>query len=339
VLLDPLAPVTPNNLESLNYFTTGPRFTLKPTLRTTVTVDGTYSYLTSSSKSPQYVNIDNQRYAGDVTLDHAISNASSAYLSASGQKVDFVDQVTNTNFTQRQALAGFRLRDSRTVLDLAGGYSKLHVGEETPGGSIWQVTLSRQISPSQHVSLHALQVITDAANLFRLNLDQPVPGTAPYQFASGEPFTDREFGADWHVLAPRTTFHVGFLYISERYQLDPGANRDVKDANAYLARQLSPVLSWDIGVDYQHQTFERGGSADTVNATTDLRWQLGQRLALRFLYGYSRQTPNGYTENQVGVIASYALMPTGQSAQSSMEPGSPMIPGTLPGSTPQPHPL
>ena len=36
--LTPYAPLTPNNLEAINYFRTGPRFTLRPTLRTTVVV-------------------------------------------------------------------------------------------------------------------------------------------------------------------------------------------------------------------------------------------------------------------------------------------------------------
>ena len=92
-IIDPFAPVTPDNLEAINYVTTGPRFTLRPTLRTTVTLNGTYSYMNSSSKSPAYVNIDNHRYGGDVTLSHAFSNTSSAWpalqfcRSASGAKL------------------------------------------------------------------------------------------------------------------------------------------------------------------------------------------------------------------------------------------------------------
>ena len=52
VQIDPFAPVTPNNVENVNYITTGPRFTMRPTLRTSVTLDALYSYLASSSQSP-----------------------------------------------------------------------------------------------------------------------------------------------------------------------------------------------------------------------------------------------------------------------------------------------
>src|SRR5204862_319232 len=82
----------------------GPRFTLRRTLRATVTLTGTYSPLPSSSKSPLYVNIDNHRYAGDLTLSHTCSSSSSAYLTGSSEKVEFTDQVDNNNFRQDQAL-------------------------------------------------------------------------------------------------------------------------------------------------------------------------------------------------------------------------------------------
>ena len=51
-VLDPLSPATPDNLESLAYLSTGPQFTFRPTLQTTVTVSGIYSYVTTNSKSP-----------------------------------------------------------------------------------------------------------------------------------------------------------------------------------------------------------------------------------------------------------------------------------------------
>ena len=114
-VLDQFAPVTPDNLEGLNYATTGPRITIRPTLRTTLTLDGTYSYLTSSSKSPLYVNLDNHRYGGDATLSHAFSNTSSAYITGSADKVDFIDQIDNSNFTEEQGQIGYKLGERADV--------------------------------------------------------------------------------------------------------------------------------------------------------------------------------------------------------------------------------
>jgi hypothetical protein len=355
-VLDPFAPVTPDNLEGLNYATTGPRITIRPTLRTTLTVDGTYSYLTSSSKSPLYVDLDNHRYGGDATLSHAFSNSSSAYITGSAYKVDFIDQIDNSNFTEDQGQIGYKLGSARTVLDIGGGYSKLseivpttvqtlrgprQVPEkQTPTGAIWHIELSRQISSSSRLALHALQQVTDAANLFRLNLDQPVASTAADRLTSGQPFTNREFGGDYRIQASRTSIELAFLAISERYKVNPTSNRDVKDATALLGRQLSPVLSWDIGAEWEHQSFALNGSSNTLNAITDVRWQISRQVGLRFLYGHSALSPHGYTENQVGVIASYAFVPGGQEAsQQGEQPAAPLLnPGVLPGSAPLPRP-
>ena len=355
-VIDPFAPVTPDNLEAINYATTGPRFTLRPTLRTTVTLNGTYSYMNSSSKSPLYVNIDNHRYAGDVTLSHAFSNTSSAYITGSHEKVEFTDQVDNNNFRQDQALAGLKFANARTVLNLSGGYAKLHEAglatvqtlrgprelpqSQVPSGAVWSVDLSRQTSPSSGLSLHAAKHVTDAANLFRLNLDQPVPGSAAVRLTTGDPFTDRELGATWRFTAARTSFTVAYLDLRERYKMHPTSDRNVKDATALLGRQLSPVLNWDIGAEFQRQDFAIGGSSDTVNAITSLRWRIARQLSLRFLYAHSGLTANGYTENQVGVTASYAFIEGAPgSTQPGVQPAAPpsLTPGMLPGSPPRPQ--
>ena len=330
-VIDPFAPVTPDNLESINYATTGPRFTLRPTLRTTLTLDGTYSYLNSSSKSQLYVNIDNHRYAADVTLSHAFSNSSSAYITGSHEKVEFTDTVDNNNFRQDQALAGFKVANARTVLEVSGGYTKLHEAvlatvqtirgprelpqSQTPGGAIWRVELSRQTSPSSRLSLHATKQVTDSASLFRLNLDQPVASSAANRLTTGDPFTDRELGASWRFAAARTSLTLGYLDIRERYKIHPTSDRNLKDATAFLGRQLSPVLNWDIGAEFERQDFALSGSSNTVNAITSLRWQIARQLGLRFLYAHSALTPHGYAENQVGVTASYAFIVPGSPPQ------------------------
>jgi hypothetical protein len=349
-LIDPLLPGTPDNLESLNYVTTGPRFTLRPTLRTTITVNGSYSYVNSSSKSPLYVNIDDHRYAGDITLSRAFTNTTSVYITGSTEKVEFTDQVKNTNFRHDQALAGLRVADARTLLELSGGYTKLHEvalttvqtirgprpvpQNQIPSGATWQVQLSRLISPTQRVSLHAVKQVTDAANLFRLSVDQPVPTTVANRIVSGQPFTHREFGATWRIEANRTSLEVNVLDVSERYRATPGSNRDVKDVSALLARQLSPVLNWDIGAAYDHSDYAVGGSLDTVNAITSLRWRLGERVGLRFIYAHTTLSPHGYSDNQVGVTASYALTAAGQAG--SQAPAAPALQPTSPMSA-QPH--
>jgi hypothetical protein len=360
VQIDPYTSVTPDNLENVNYITTGPRFTMRPTLRTSVTLDALYSYLSTSSSSPQYVNIDNHRYGGDLRIDRAFSETASLYLKGEYEKIDFKDQVDNNNFSHTSASAGYKLSNGRTELDISGGYSQVRVYDVLttavgPGGSresrqteefhtpIWAVDLSRLITPSQRVALTASQQFTDAAGAFRLGFDQPVPTIAPTRVASGEAFRQRQFGLNWRFEGSRTSLALGLSEFQERYVLTTGNDRDIKLANALLTRQLSPVLRCDLGVSYQRQeqvgapsstggTQTSGGGSKTFGVLADLRWQVGERLSLRFIYAHSSQ--NGvYSDDQIGVTASWALI----GAQAPMNQAFPALKPLSPESTQSPY--
>jgi hypothetical protein len=79
--------------------------------------------------------------------------------------------------------------------------------------------------------------------------------------------------------------------------------------SALLARQLSPVLNWDIATQYEHDTYGFG-KENTVNVLTNVRWRVGPRLTLRFFAAHSNVSPNGYSDNQFGLTAGYALLPS-----------------------------
>jgi hypothetical protein len=345
-ILSPDEPITPDNVESINVATTGPRFTLRPTLRTSIIVDGTYSYVDSNSKSPLYVNIDNQRYGGDITVSRAFSSLLSAYVTGTAAKVRFKDTVDNTDFTEYQGLAGLRFTDPRTLIDVSGGYTRLRTiavldvqsvaglretqQNQTPSGVNWAAVLSRLMRPTQRLSLHAQRLVTDASDLFLLNLNQPVPTTLAERIVSGQPFTYTTYGASWRFQATRTSFQIDVLDASQRYQGTPTDNSDSKIVSALIARQLSPVLNWDLGASYEHDDYGAGVMDNMVNAITNLRWRLGERLGLRFIYAHSVFSPHGYHANEVGILASYGLIRPG----AELQPGGarqlqPLAPASL----------
>ena len=169
--------------------------------------------------------------------------------------------------------------------------------------------------------------------MFRLNVDGPVVSVLPERVASGDPFTDREFGLDYRFQASRTALDIALFDIAERYKVDPTSNRDIKGASALLARQLTPVLNWEVGLDYQRQNYSSTtGTLNQISAITSLRWQLGQRLGLRFIYAHASLNPHRFDENQVGITVSYALVGTPQTNGF----GSPLLLPTSPMSTQYP---
>lgn len=361
VLINPQSPGTPDNLESINYISTGPRLTLRPTLRTTIVVDGTYSYVDSNSKSPDYVNINNHQLGGDLRIDRAFTNTFSTYLTGNYAKVQFSDTTVNQDFNYVQGLLGVRFGNARTVLDLAGGYNQAHLegappgtqypvphgalvglplfdeaaiptatpattapsNSQNPSGTTWQANLSRLISPTQRLSLHALKQVTDAANLFRLNLAQPVPGNQQSQLASGEPLTHREYGGTWSYDTGRTALTLNGLYYSDHYSQTPESDHDQRQLNALVSRQLNVSFHWELGVLYEHDNF-LAYTQHTWNALTSLRWQVGPKIGLRFFFTHSDVgSPGSYSDNQVGVIASYALSAAAKATDAIMQPTAP----------------
>jgi hypothetical protein len=351
LVIDPFQPATPDNLETINYITTGPQLTLKPTLRTTITADATYSYVETNSKSPQYVNINNYRLGGDLKIERAFSNLLSAYVSGTYSDVRFSNTVENTDFAYEQGTAGINFGDARTVLSLSGGYTvaqlkpttnqplplpRLHLGflplmdlavpppadTQNPSGTDWSVSLSRLISPTQRLAFSAVKQITDAANLFQLNLSQPVPGNNQTQLANGQPFTYRTYSGTWTYDTGRTKVTLNGLESTARYSLTPQLNHDTDALNGLIARQLNPSFNLELGTLYEHDTYSVGFSQHTLNLVTSLRWQVGPKIRLRFFYTYTDVSPNGYTDNQIGVLASYALTRAAEATDTLMRPTS-----------------
>jgi hypothetical protein len=360
LVINPLDAVTPDNLETINVVTTGPRFTLTPTLRTTIVLDGFYSFVDSNSNSPQYVNINNHRYGGDLTLKRAFTGRTSAYVTGIVQKVEYSDTLQNTDYRSEAANGGIRVEDPRTLVDLSGGYQRLRttvvtlvpsdigIIEQsqnlTPSAANWAANLSRVISPTQRVSLNAQRLIADSSSLFLLGLNQAVPSLNGNLLVNGQPFKYTVYGATWRFEANRTSLQINVSENRQDYEYTTnsgtannginGTNNNLtfKFAGALLTRKLSPVLNWDLGVSYGDNEYA-SSTNHIATILTSLRWNVGQRLGLRFVYAYTNQSnPGGYSNNLVGLVASYTLTPVagGQSQPPAGESSflSPVAPGS-----------
>jgi hypothetical protein len=321
------------NLESITYLTTGPKFTFRPTLQTTVTLGGVYSYVATSSKSPLYVDIDSSRYGADAKASRAFTNTISAYVSAAWDRIKFVDTIENTDFDMKTATVGFTYGTARTQFNGSFGYTQIELYPEpgqvneitdtSPAGTTYAVDISHLLTPTQRLTLHVSKQVSDAADLFRFNLDQPVPATQQDRFLTDQPLAHREYGGSWRIEGTRTTLQLGVLVSADRYEITPAANRDANTLNAYLTRQLNSAFIWELGASYEHDTYDNGGSVKTTTALTTLRWRVGPRVSVRFIYGYSSISPNNASANQIGATISYALTEAAQAQDKFTVPMTP----------------
>ncbi len=56
---------------------------------------------------------------------------------------------------------------------------------------------------------------------------------------------------------------------------------------AFFTRQLNSAFIWELGVSYERDKYDNGGTINTTTALTTLRWRVGPRVSVRFIYGYS----------------------------------------------------
>ena len=75
-----------------------------------------------------------------------------------------------------------------------------------------------------------------------------------------------------------------------------------------------------MGFSDSHDTYNAGGAFKTLSALTTLRWRIGPRVGLRFLYAHTAISPNTVSQNQIGVIASYALNEAAQAPDTKLAP-------------------
>jgi hypothetical protein len=339
-VLDPTQPATPDNLENLTYLTTGPKFNFRPTLRTTISVSGVYSYVVTGSKSPEYVDIDNHRIGGDVKFSRAFTNTFTGYLNGSYDRVQFTNTLDNSDFNQENYALGVTFGDSRTAIEANVGYTELQifpaptqteVTNTNPSGTTWLLNISRLISPTQRLSLHTSKQITDAANIFRLNLDQPVPVTQQDQTLTEQPYTHRDYGGSWRLEGTKSTLQISGLVATDRYEITPTSNRDSDILNGFFTRQLNRSFIWELGVAYEKDKYNSSsGTTRTTTGITTLRWRVGPRLGLRFIYAHSNISQDNVSQNQVGLTVSYALTEAAEAKDTLLMPMTPNSPAMQP---------
>jgi hypothetical protein len=66
-------------------------------------------------------------------------------------------------------------------------------------------------------------------------------------------------------------------------------------------------MTWNVSASYEDDDYATGGTVKTIDVLTSLRWRLGDRVAVRFLYARSELGPHGVAANEIGVTATYAL--------------------------------
>jgi hypothetical protein len=308
--LVPGEPITPLNLENINYFSTGPNviITLGPVLHALIATR--YSRL-----SYQTSNLGNNRADGSVDLVHPLTAISNVSLNVDVERVRYDDSIANPDFTTEQGYLHYDVQGARSKLSLDLGYDDVAVSgfSSKGGGALVRGDISRTVSASTRLEFSVGQNITDNGNLLRqLQSLNGVAVNAGSLLRANDPFVNRYARIAWKFDRNRTAFSVDVEHFQERHFDESDLDQLGTQANVRLRRSLTPQLAAEIGASYAKTTFRSiTGSYRDVIASTALEWRFERHLDVRAEYDHFDHNgdlaTNEYVENRIVLTIGFRL--------------------------------
>jgi hypothetical protein len=316
--LDPFQPVTPNNLENVNYFSTGPDLTLN--LGPTGFFDLSARYARVQYQTSP---LNSNRAQGSIAVGEQLSASSSVSVNADSERVMFADTLLNQDFDRTNAFLRYAMQGARMAVSLDLGATRLENSEDATTGGLARLTLSRKISPSATVTLMAGHLLTDAGSAFSSLQGGAIGtvGTAPAPQTAAT-YTDNYASAGWDYVRGRTS-----IGISGRYERDTYGGSETLDntrggGEFRVTRQLSRAFEAELvgrlyKTDYTHETIEAVlGSPNYYDqlVAASLAWHFGRGLEIRLRAEHDARVTTGndtgYKDNRGTLTIGYRPRPT-----------------------------
>lgn len=316
---DPFAPITPDNREDINFFTTGPDLTLRFGSAVSARMFGRYS-VTTYEESP----LDAERTSAGATLTYQLSQRSSTALSAVREQID-LDAAGSPDYDRDSAFVSYTLTGARTDIALDLGYTWVDPsdGEET-GGLLADLSISRDLSESSTLRLEIGSHFSDAGESLRGALAGGAVGGADIT-ASGDPFESRSAFLRWTFARNRTGASLGAGRYEDEYETQTLLDRTRTAYEASVSRRLTQDVEIEFVALLNDEEFENTGlTSEELNVLARCSWNFGRRMGLALsLERADRNTSDGvgeYTENRAFLTLTYGAGDIGPAAIRTSRP-------------------
>ena len=311
--LDPYTPVTPDNIENINYLTTGPDLTLRLGAINFIDVSARYAraqYQTSPFNS--------NRALGSIAVGRDLSAGSTLSLNGDAERVMFDNTLINTDFDRGSGFVRYALHGYRTDLVADLGATTVSQAGASINGSDAKLQLSRKLSAAATLSFTAGRDLTDAASSFSTVQAGAtgIVGTTPPALTSNS-YTANYASVGWQYVRHRTTIRVTARWEKDTYAGQSALDLTYRGAELNVERQLTRALSMQfIGrwykTDYPNAVVAPEAGSSNFNdglVGAALTWRHGRGLEIRMRYDHASYVVSegntGYTENRVFLTVGY----------------------------------
>jgi hypothetical protein len=301
---DPFRPVTPDNRENINYFTTGPDLLLRLGNTGVLNFFGRYS-----STNYEESLLDADRTAFGFTIGRNLGGRSQIALNVVSAATDF-EEPTLTDYDRENAFLSYDVQVARTDLRLELGYSWLErdVGGKTDG-LLANLSIAREVSSYSTVYLELGSQFTDASDSLRGAIEGRAPG-GPDITATSDPFENRQAEARWEFQRNRTGFTLGAAWGQDRYEEQTAIDRTRLAYEANFTRRMTPAIAFSLGAFLNDEEFDNVDlQSDELTVSARLSWRVGRTVTLALLgERVERDTSDGsneFVENRYFLTVGY----------------------------------
>jgi hypothetical protein len=287
--VDPFAPVTPENREDVNYFSTGPHLGFKLGSSGFAEFAARYSDV-AYEISP----FDSQRIFVAAGAGRELASGSKLSLHADWLQTDFDQELTNTDYELGSAYVRYEVKGARTEFAAnAGAIAFDGANEDT--GPLLQISLTRQMSSASTLVLGAGHEFTDAATAFRdrPSLLQGVSSTGAATISS-DVFTRNYVNLDWNYDRHRSGVVAAVRYSDDEYETRP--ELDVARTEFYLAfeRQMTPAFTGRLFGAYSVSDYKNANFEDEVSTLgLSMGYLMGRHLSLTLDLNHEQRKVDG----------------------------------------------
>jgi hypothetical protein len=313
--VDPYLPVTPDNVESINYFSTGPTLSLRPGVNF---IELTARYARADYETSPY---NSNRGLGSLAVGRNLPAGASVSLNAEFERVLFENTVANTDFDRTSGFGRYELHGLRTDFEGDLGASRIDQQGATTTGPLAKVQLSRLLSAATKLILTAGRELTDASSSFS-TLQSGVIGpnsaivTAPAVLTSNN-YTSNFGSAAWQYQRHRTIIALSAQWEKDTYSGQSQLDVTHPSAGFSIRRQMTRALSADLlGRFYRTDYTNVAIASSTSSSRFDdwllggaLTWRHGRGLEIRLRYDYNSRVVSaggsGYSANRLFLTVGY----------------------------------
>jgi len=246
---DAFAATGPNNRESINVFTTGPRFDLPLGGRFALSAGAMFS----SRRYDESASLDSDAETYDVGLFRQTSQRTRYGLVLAANEIEY-DVTGALAYDIDRASLNYERAFATGGVSLAVGTNEVSILGQTTDEPLFNFAWSRELATRSTLRIEAAREFSDTATNLTTDLGQTPVGGDPSALVSASPFEQERLFVSYALAGARTDLDVSLGTAEENY-LGGLLDNDNTTTRVSLQRTVTPRLAFGIGLYHVEREF------------------------------------------------------------------------------------